>query len=362
MGPVLGADLGDAVGLIERLAEEIAAGASPLHRRAVTNEASRLLARQAPRASLEWAGRVADAVLGLGPLEPLLRDPEVTDVLVNGAEEIWVERGGALEPAEVSFAGDGALMAAVDRVLAPLGLRVDRSSPVAAARLPDGSRLHVVIPPASVDHPVLAIRRFTQAIGSLDELVECQGATIEQAERLGEAVTSNRTILISGGTGSGKTTLLNVLGGLIPAGERIVTIEDAAELSIPGHRIRLEAHPANAEGVGEITIRQLLRSALRLRPDRIIVGEVRGPEALDLVSALNTGHRGSMSTVHANSPREALWRLETLALSAGDTSERAIRRQLFSAIDVVVHLERAGGARRIVSIESVPGQGDESGW
>jgi pilus assembly protein CpaF len=347
------------MGLIERLATEIAAGRSPMSHRGVTLEAARLLAREAPHGSIGLAEQVADAVLGLGPVESLLRDPGVTDVLVNGPDDIWVDRDGYLRRVEASFSGDGELVAAVDRVLAPLGLRVDRSSPLVAARLPDGSRLQVVVPPASVDHPVLAIRRFTQAIGSLDELVECGGATPEQAGRLETAVGDRKTILISGGTGSGKTTLLNVLGGLIPLGERIVTIEDAAELSIPGHRVRLEAHPPNAEGVGEITIRQLLRSALRLRPDRLIVGEVRGPEALDLVSALNTGHNGSMSTVHANSPREALWRLETLALSAGDTSERAIRRQLFSAIDLVVHLERIGKIRRIASLEEVPSPADD---
>ncbi|MGA7227674.1 MAG: ATPase, T2SS/T4P/T4SS family [Acidimicrobiia bacterium] len=347
------------MGVIERVATEIAAGRSPMNRRVVTREAARLLAREAPHGPTRLADQVADAVLGLGPVEPLLRDPGVTDVLVNGPDEIWVDRDGDLQRVEASFAGDGELIAAVDRVLAPLGLRVDRSSPLVAARLPDGSRLQVVVPPASVDHPVLAIRRFTQAIGSVDELIERGGATAEQARGLETAVEGRKTILISGGTGSGKTTLLNVLGGLIPLGERIVTIEDAAELSIPGHRVRLEAHPANAEGVGEVTIRQLLRSALRLRPDRLIVGEVRGAEALDLVSALNTGHYGSMSTVHANSPREALWRLETLALSAGDTSERAIRRQLFSAIDLVVHLERVGKIRRIATMEEVPAPADD---
>jgi pilus assembly protein CpaF len=347
------ADLGAAVGVIEQVVAEIARGETSLRRGSVTAEATRLLGRAAPLAPAGWPGQVADAIVGFGPLEPLLRDPEVTDVLVNGADEVWVDRGGELDLVDVRFSSEGELMAAVDRVLAPLGLRVDRSSPVVAARLEDGSRLHVVVPPAAVDHPVLAIRRFTQAITDLDQLVATGGADRDQAETIQQAVRERKTIVVSGGTGSGKTTLLNVLAGLIPKHERIVTIEDAAELSIPGHRVRLEAHPANAEGVGEITIRDLLRSALRLRPDRIIIGEVRGPEALDLVSALNTGHRGSMSTVHANSPREAIWRLETLALSAGDTSELAIRRQLATAIDLIIHLDRTGGTRRVAAIEEV---------
>jgi pilus assembly protein CpaF len=229
------------------------------------------------------------------------------------------------------------------------------------ARLSDGSRIHVVVPPAAVDFPIIAIRRFTQAIRSLDHLEQAGSATPTQIEQLTQAVNGSQTILVSGGTGSGKTTLLNLLAGLIPAGERVVTIEDAAELRIPGHRVRLEAHPANSEGVGEITIRQLLRSALRLRPDRIIVGEVRGKEAMDLIWALNTGHRGSMSTVHANSPQEALWRLETLALSAGDTAEVAVRRQLLAAVELIVQMERVGPQRRICEIARVGSDGIEEG-
>jgi pilus assembly protein CpaF len=229
-------------------------------------------------------------------------------------------------------------------------------------RLADGSRIHVVLPPAAVDHPIVAIRRFTQTVGTLEELVGVGSATRDQLETMTSAVRARETILVSGGTGSGKTTLLNLLAGLIPLTERVVTIEDAAELQIPGHRVRLEAHPANQEGVGEITIRRLLRSALRLRPDRIIVGEVRGAEALDLIWALNTGHRGSLSTIHANTPQEALWRLETLALSAGDTSEAAVRRQLHAAIGLVVQLERQGPVRSISEIARVgqDGIGDTS--
>ncbi len=296
--------------------------------------------------------------MGLGPLEELLRDSEITDVLVNGPEEIWVDRGGELTRVDSRFESDESLLAAVERVIAPLGLRIDRSSPMVDARLSDGSRLHAVAPPASVGHPIVAIRRFTQVVSSLEELVALGTATVTQATVLTEAVRSRQTIIVSGGTGAGKTTLLNLLGSLIPENERVVTIEDAAELRLPGHVVRLEAHPANADGAGEITIRSLLRSALRLRPDRIIVGEVRGSEALDLVWALNTGHRGSLSTVHANSPAEALWRLETLALSAGDTSETSVRRQLHAAVDYVVQIERVGPERRIRTVATVGPDGE----
>lgn len=341
------------MGVIERVAGQIAAGSVPLRRGDVVMEAERRLRLAAPDRATQLAGAVVDGVLGLGPLEGLLRDPEVTDVLVNGPREVWVDRNGELTRAEVSFESADSLVAAVERVIAPLGLRIDRSSPMVDARLPDGSRLHAAIPPASVDHPIVAIRRFTQAVTSLDALIAAGTASEGQAGTLARAVRSRKTIIVSGGTGAGKTTLLNLLGGLIPSHERVVTIEDAAELRLPGHVVRLEAHPANAEGAGEITIRSLLRSALRLRPDRIIVGEVRGPEALDLVWALNTGHRGSLSTVHANSPEEALWRLETLALSAGDTSETSVRRQLHAAVDYIVQIERDGRRRRIAAVSSV---------
>jgi pilus assembly protein CpaF len=347
------------VGVIDRVIGEIAAGQIPLRRSEVTSEAGRLLSLASPRHAELWAGRIADHVLGLGPLEPLLADPLVTDILVNGPDEIWVDRGGALARVDARFSGESDMYATVERVIAPLGLRIDRSSPMVDGRLSDGSRIHVVVPPAAVDHPVIAIRRFTQTVASLEELVAVETATPGQVETLARAVRERRTVLVSGGTGTGKTTLLNLLAGLIPAGERVVTIEDAAELQIPGHRVRLETHPANPEGVGEVTIRQLLRSALRLRPDRLIVGEVRGAEALDLIWALNTGHRGSLSTIHANSPREALWRLETLALSAGDTSEVAVRRQLLAAIDLVVQLERSDGPRVITEIASVGPDGIE---
>lgn len=346
------------MGVIERVAAEIAAGTTPMRRTEVAAEARRLLRLEAPLRGPAEAGRVADLVLGLGPLESLLADPSVTDVLVNRHDEIWVERAGTLERAPASFPDDDSVLAAVERALAPLGLRVDRSSPFVDARLPDGSRLHAVIPPAVVDSPAVAVRRFSQVIGSLGELVEKGSATVDQLAVLESAVAERETVIVSGGTGTGKTTLLNLLGGLIDAGDRIVTIEDAAELRIPGHVVRLEAHPPNAEGAGEITIRALVRSALRLRPDRIIVGEVRGPEAADLIAALNTGHRGSLSTVHANSPEEALWRLETLALTAGDVPEAAIRRQLHAAVSVVVQLVRDGPLRRIERIGRVSDGGE----
>jgi pilus assembly protein CpaF len=340
---------------------DIVAGTVPLRRSEVTAEAERLLTIASPRRARALAHDIADRVLGMGPLEPLLADPLVSDILVNGPDEIWVDRGGQLSRVEARFASDADLQATVERVIAPLGLRVDRSSPTVDGRMDDGSRIHVVVPPAAVDHPIVAIRRFTQAVRSLDELVDAGSATQSQAEMLASAVLARKTLLVSGGTGTGKTTLLNLLGALIPPEERVVTIEDAAELQIPGHRVRLEAHPPNPEGVGEITIRRLLRSALRLRPDRIIVGEVRGAEALDLIWALNTGHRGSLSTIHANTPQEALWRLETLALSAGDTSQVAVRRQMHAAIDFVVQLERQGPSRSIAEIATVGLDGIEEG-
>jgi pilus assembly protein CpaF len=287
----------------------------------------------------------------MGPLQPLLDDPDVSDILANGPHEIWVDRGSGLQAVDIGFESAGEMVAAVERVIAPLGLRFDRSAPMVDARLADGSRLHAMLPPAAVDFPLLAVRRFTQRVGSMSDLIEAGTVTEQQAGQLAEAVESHQTLVISGGTGAGKTTLLNLLAAFIPGGERIVTIEDAAELALPGHVVRLETRPANTEGFGEITVRALLRSALRLRPDRIILGEVRGPEALDLVSALNTGHAGSLTTVHANSPQEAMWRLETLALSAGDTSASAVQRQLSAAVDVVVQLDRTSSGRRITAIE-----------
>jgi pilus assembly protein CpaF len=343
-------DVGHAMGIAERISRAIAVGGTPLHPFDVAFEAERLLRSESPWHAVEGVRSVVDRVTGLGPVQSLFDDPDVSDVLVNGPGEIWVDRGSGLELVPVSFDSEDDVVATVERAIAPLGLRLDRASPMVDARLPDGSRLHAVLPPASVDHPLLAIRRFTQRVRSLEDLVVAGTATAEQAAVLVEAVTKRQTIVVSGGTGAGKTTLLNLLAGRIDGSERVVTIEDAAELELPGHVVRLEARPPNAEGAGEITIRALLRSALRLRPDRIIVGEVRGAEAFDLISALNTGHRGSLTTVHANSPAEAMLRLETLALTAGATSVQAVSRQLRAAVDMVVQIERVGCARRIVDI------------
>lgn len=338
------------MGIVDRVGRAIALGEAALRQDAVEAEAGRLLALESPLFMEEMKTSVVDHVVGLGPIQRLLEDPEVTDVLVNGASTVWVDRGDSLEMADVSFDSDEHLVATIERAIAPLGLRLDRSSPMVDARLPDGSRLHAVLPPASVDHPLLAIRRFTQRLSGLGDLVTSGTATAEQVALLADAVAGRRTIVVSGGTGAGKTTLLNVLGGAIPEDQRVVVIEDASELALPGHVVKLEARPANSEGAGEVTIRHLIRSALRLRPDRIIVGEVRGAEALDLIWALNTGHRGSLTTVHANSPQEAIWRIETMAMSADVVSEAVIGRQLRASVDLVVQLERVGGRRRITSI------------
>jgi pilus assembly protein CpaF len=294
--------------------------------------------------------------IGLGPLEELLADPEVEEVMVNGPDAVYVERGGRIEETGVRFGSERALRDAIERILAPLGRRVDELSPMTDARLADGSRVNVIIPPLSVDGPALSIRRFTAARPDPDELVDSGTLTEELRERLAVAVRDRRSILISGGTGSGKTTLLNALSAYIDPAERIVTIEDAAELRLrQPHVVRLESRPASVEGRGEVTIRDLLRNALRMRPDRIVIGEVRGPEALDLLTALNTGHDGALSTVHANSPEDALRRLETLALMAAiGLPHGAIRDQLGRGIQLVVHLSReADGARRVVALGEV---------
>jgi len=344
------------VAVIERLARALVESETPLDRAHLEAEVRRLARREAPLAKPDELRRVVDELVGLGPVESLLGDPEVADILINGPDEIWVERRGRLERAPVAFRSAEAVVAAVERVIAPLGLRLDRAAPTVDARLPDGSRLHAVIPPAAVDGPVVAIRRFTQAVPDVVAFVASGGADLETMERLTNLVATRKNIIVSGGTGTGKTTLLNLLSRSISPEERVVVIEDAAELSLGGHVVRLEARPANSEGGGEITLNRLVRSALRLRPDRIILGEVRGPEALDLISALNTGHAGSMSTVHANSPAEARWRLETLALSgSARLPTRAIRRQLGAAIQVFVQLERVGTVRRISSLEEAGG-------
>ncbi|MBD0280622.1 MAG: CpaF family protein [Thermoleophilaceae bacterium] len=297
--------------------------------------------------------RVVLLARGLGPLEPLLSDPRVDEVMVNGPSEVYVERHGRLERTGVAFDGEGELLHAIERILAPLGRRVDEASPLCDARMPDGSRVHVVIPPLSLSGPCLTIRRFRREGFSLRELVTRGTLTPELAEFLALCVAARASMLVSGGTGSGKTTTLNALSGAIPGEERIVTIEDAAELRLrQRHVVRLEARPPNLEGRGEVTIRTLVRNALRMRPDRIVVGEVRGAEALDMLQALNTGHDGSLTTVHANSPADALRRVETLALMAGvGLPHSAVREQVTSALDVVVHQARRPDGMRV--IESV---------
>jgi pilus assembly protein CpaF len=294
--------------------------------------------------------RVLLLATGLGPLEPLLGDPAVDEVMVNGAGAVYVERSGRLEATDVAFGSDADLMHAVERILAPLGRRVDEASPLCDARLPDGSRVNVVIPPLALTGPCLTIRKFRREGFSLDDLVGNGTLPGPLAELLSAAVARRASILVSGGTGSGKTTTLGALSGAIPESERIVTIEDAAELRLrQRHVVRLEARPPNLEGRGEVTIRQLVRNALRMRPDRIVVGEVRGPEALDMLQALNTGHEGSLTTVHANSPVDALRRVETLALMAGvGLPHAAVREQVASALDLVVHQVRLPDGARVV--------------
>jgi pilus assembly protein CpaF len=304
----------------------------------------------------EIAARIVRDSVGLGPLEVLLADPAVEEVMVNGPGTVYIERGGRIEPTDVAFADEEELRNAIERILAPLGRRVDELSPMVDARLGDGSRVNIVIPPLAIDGPLVSIRRFGARRPGADELVALGTLTAAQRHSLEAAVAGHRSILVSGGTGSGKTTLLNALSGFIDAGERVVTIEDAAELRLQQpHVVRLESRPAGVEGRGEVSIRDLLRNALRMRPDRIVIGEVRGPEALDLLTALNTGHDGALSTVHANSPADALGRLETLALMAGvGLPHAAVAEQVQRGIDLVVHLERrADGARVVTDIAEV---------
>ena len=294
--------------------------------------------------------------VGLGPLEELLADPAVEEVMVNGHEQVYVERSGRIERTDVAFSSEQALRDAIERILAPLGRRVDELSPMVDARLEDGSRVHVVIPPLAVDGPSLSIRRFSAIRPGPEDLVRLGTITEELHDELAAAVGARRSILVSGGTGSGKTTLLNALSGFIDPAERVITIEDAAELRLgQPHVVRLESRPANVEGRGKVTIRDLLRGALRMRPDRIVIGEVRGVEALDLLMALNTGHEGALSTVHANSPEDALRRVETLALMAGvGLPHEAIREQLGRGLDLVIHLARlSDGSRRVVEVGEV---------
>jgi pilus assembly protein CpaF len=300
----------------------------------------------------EVAERVLRETVGLGPLEELLRDPEVEEVLVNGHEEVWVERAGRLRRTEIGFADEEGLRDVIERVLGPIGRRVDELSPMADGRLPDGSRVNVVIPPLAVDGPAVSIRRFAGIRPDPDELVARGSFDSELRELLAEAVGSRRNLIVSGGTGSGKTTVLNAISSFIATDERVITIEDAAELRLSQpHVVRLESRPAGIEGSGEVTIRDLVRNALRMRPDRIVIGEVRGAEAMDLLVALNTGHRGALSTVHANGAADALRRLETLAMMAGlGVPHEVVSEQLANAVELVLHLERDGNERRATEL------------
>ena len=347
--------------LRERLlaeAGDAASGSAPLPERIralVDREAGLLDAHTRE----DLADRIARRSFGLGPLEPLLADPGVDEIMVNGAgpaHPVWVERGGRLEPTTVAFADEAELRHAIERILAPVGRRVDEAEPLADARLPDGSRVNVVLPPLAVDGPLLTIRRFRRRPLDAAALVDGGTWTPPLCDFLCRAVRARLNILVSGGTGSGKTTTLNALSSFVPGDERIATIEDTAELRLQQpHVVRLEARPPNVEGRGEIGIRRLLRNALRMRPDRIVVGEIRGGEALDMLAAMTTGHDGSLSTVHAGSAAEALRRVETLALMADVAlPHAAIREQVADALDLVVHQARLpDGRRRVVAVSEV---------
>ena len=306
--------------------------------------------------------QIAAEILGLGPLQPLLEDETITEIMVNGAKNIYIERAGKIHRMPISFESDDHVMRIIDRIVAPLGRRIDESSPYVDARLDDGSRVNAIIPPISLVGPVLTIRKFPENPITLEQLIEYGTLTEEIIEFLKACVVARLNVVISGGTGSGKTTLLNVLSQFIPEDERIVTIENAAELQLrQEHVVTLESRPPNIEGRGEITIRQLVINALRMRPDRIIVGEIRDEAALDMLQAMNTGHDGSMTTAHSNSPRDSLARVETMVMMAGMALPvRAIREQVASAIDLVVHQERMrDGDRKVVQITEVSGmEGD----
>jgi pilus assembly protein CpaF len=306
--------------------------------------------------------QIGDSVLGLGPLEPFIRDPEVTDVLVNGWDSIYVERGGKLYWTGSKFHDEAQLRRTIDKIVGKIGRRIDESSPYCDARLPDGSRVNAIIPPLAIDGPALSIRKFSADPYQAEDLISFGTLTRPVVELLEACVRGRLNMLVSGGTGAGKTTTLNVLSSFLPDDERIITIEDAAELRLQQpHVVRLEYRPPNIEGKGEVTIRDLVRNALRMRPDRIVVGEVRGAETLDMMQAMNTGHDGSISTIHCNSPRDALARLETMAMMAGmDLGVRAIREQIASALQVIVHQSRMkDGSRRITHVTEIVGmEGD----
>jgi pilus assembly protein CpaF len=344
-----------ATGLVERVQRRLATGglgAGPGGLRAAVADALRDEGILLPAASFADTVRaISDELTGLGPLGPLLADPAVTDVLVNGPADVWVERDGTIERAPVRFASAAAVAALVQRVVAPLGLRVDEARPWVDARLPGGERFHAVLPPLAPDGPVVTIRTFARRRLSLADLIERGALDAATALLLEAMVAAGVAIAVSGATGTGKTTLLNVLATAIPPGERVVTIEDAAELHLPGpHVVRLESRPPNVEGRGEVPLRELVRNALRMRPDRIVVGEVRGAEVLDMLQAANTGHRGLLTTLHAGSPAEVPARLEAMALAASGAALDVVRRLIGGGIGAVVHLERGPAGRRVAAL------------
>jgi pilus assembly protein CpaF len=325
-----------------------------------------LAAENAPLSSAErdrLVGEVRHELFGLGPLEPLLADPEICDILVNSPKKVYIERSGKLELTAVEFKDDEHLMRVIERIVSTVGRRIDESSPMVDARLQDGSRVNAIIPPLSLDGPVLSIRRFGAEPLRMATLIEKNALTKDMADMFEMCVRSRLNVLISGGTGAGKTTLLNALSSYIPDDQRIVTIEDSAELQLQQpHVVRLETRPANIEGRGEVTQRDLVKNALRMRPDRIVIGEVRGGEAIDMLQAMNTGHDGSLTTIHANTPRDALARLETMIQMTGmRLSDRAMRQQVASALDIVVQAARlSDGTRRITSISEITGMEGET--
>jgi pilus assembly protein CpaF len=328
----------------------------------VAEELSKEETPLSPSDRVDLERQIADDILGYGPLEPYLHDPSVTEVMVNGYDQVYVERNGKIEETDATFLDDAHLLRIIDRIVSQVGRRIDEASPMVDARLPDGSRVNAIIPPLALSGPSLTIRKFSRNALTLENLIGLGSLTQQSADFLAECVRGKLNMLISGGTGTGKTTLLNAVSAFVPAAERIVTVEDAAELRLlQRHVVSLESRPPNVEGEGEIRIRELVRNALRMRPDRIIVGEVRGGEALDMLQAMNTGHDGSLTTVHANSARDALHRLEMLVLMAGvELPVKAIREQIAGGFDLLVHISRlVDGSRRITQITEVSGmEGD----